>query len=332
MNKTSKPPRKADGFKYYGTKENPYILGAISKDYWRGRKDGKIAPAACYAALSGIEAAELRYQEQTRNGILQAKEEAKSIIASYDNLLEANQAKVDSMKDAGTLVPEPVANSEYRAAWKETFIASLLMTFEIFGLADIGKGMFGQGLVSALIIAVLISLCSALLVKYALNNITETWKRTTKLIVAVAGFIFLCTGLLGFVVLRSETFAGGLMGGNFNFNHIWWGNLLLMIGLTLGVPCVSGALYEDASERLKLSRSSRDLYIEKGELLAGRNVWDVQLRKLEEFDRKLDDITRQEISFRKNRYIRGFHIGGRKNVEAANELRRATGIINAGAN
>lgn len=320
--RTAKPPRRPKSFRYYGTKENPYILWGISKDYWRGRKDGNKAPTACKSALGAVEAAEMRYREETRNGIRQAKEEANAVISFYDDQLEANKVKMETMKSDGTLVPEPVANAEYRAALKDNIIASLLMVFEIIGLAEIGKGMFGQGFIPALIIAFLISLTSALLVKYFLKNIPDTSKKTVKMTLSAAGFIFLVTGLVGFVVLRSETFTGGLTGGNVNFNHIWWGNLLLVIGITLGVPCVAGALYEDASEKLRLSKSSKDLYTEKQNLTVDRNAWDVQLKKLEEFDKQLNGVTDQEISFRKNRYVRGFHIGSRRDPEAVREIQR----------
>jgi hypothetical protein len=328
MRKTATPPRKPESFKYYGTKDNPYILGGLSKDYWRGRKDGKKAPTACESALGAVEAAEMRYREETRNGLRQAQEEAKAVIAFYDDQINANAVKMGAMETARTLVPEPVANAEYRAALKDSVIASLLMVLEIIGLAEIGKGMFGQGFISALIIAFLISLTSALLVKYFLSNTPDVGKKTVKRILSAAGFIFLATGLVGFVILRSETFTGGLTGGSFNFDHIWWGNLLLIIGITLGVPCVAGALYEDASEKLKLSKSSKDLYSERQNLTVSRNAWDVQLKKLEEFDKQLNGITDQEISFRKNRYVRGFHIGSRRNTEAVQEIRRVTATGN----
>jgi len=325
--RTAKTPRNPKGLKFYGTKENPFILWGISKDYWRGRHDGKKAPTACEPALGAVEAAERRYREETRNGIRQAKEEANAVIGFYDDQLEGNKVKMETMQNDGTLVSEPVANAEYRAALRDTIIASLLMACEIVGLAEIGKGMFGQGFLSAVIIAVLISLTTAGLVKYFLSKTSDKRKKMVQITLAVTGGIILITGLIGFVVLRSETFTGGLTGGNVNFDNIWWGNLLLVIGITLGVPCVAGAFYEDASEKLKLSKSSKDLYAEKQNLTVSRNAWDVQLKKLEEFDKQLDGVTDQEISFRKNRYVRGFHIGSRRDPEAIKEIQRvmATG-------
>ena len=106
-----------------------------------------------------------------------------------------------------------------------------------------------------------------------------------------------------------------------DFAQVSFGNILLMVGLTLGVPLICGVLYEDAKEKLTIAKNSLRLYRERSRLIDAENEWKVFFRNLKEFDAGLDAVTERAISFRRNNYIRGFHIGGARNPEALQHLK-----------
>ncbi len=301
---------------YPGQKESTNYAGMFNRDYWRGRRDGKKAPIAWQAALDGVTAEELRYRNETRNNIQQVVGEAKTNLSHIEKLLEDHQQKADALKAENGLLPEAVALSEYWAAKKETFFATFLLICEMTALTYIAKSTFGQGLIPALVVAVLLSALVAFGIKLMLSKVSNEKKSQVKWIVLAIALFLTVLGLIGFVILRAETFKGGLTGGGPNIDQINIGNILLMTGLTLGVPFICGVLYETAQERMNIAGNSLRLYKEKVSLMVLQNEWNVLLRKLEEFDARLDDVINQTIYFRQNKYIRGYHIGGAGNPEA----------------
>lgn len=316
--KVQGPSRKLQSMKAYrGTREGTQYAGFFYRDYWRGRKDGRIAPAAWQSALAIIDADELRHRNEVRNYVQQVTGEAKTHLDHIGKLLDGNQKKMEDLRNERRLLAEGAAETEYRTAMKESLLATVLIICEMLGLTFIAKSTFGQGLLPAMVIAVLLSALVAFGVKLLLSKVSPERKGQIKWIVLLLGLILTAVGLIGFVVLRAETFKSGLMGGDLNLGQISLGNILLMTGLTLGVPLICGVLYESAQERISIAGNSLRLYRERATLMAVGNDWSVTLRKLEEFDARLDPVTNQTIAFRKHKYLRGFHIGGARNPEAA---------------
>lgn len=320
--KTKKLSRKIESIKAHrGDKERLYLLGLFNRDYWRGRKDGKRAPVAFQAALGSIEAEELRHKNEVRNGIGQLMAEARTNLEYIDQLKESNNQKMETLRQENGLLSEGMAECEYKSARREVIFASALIICEITALAIIAKSTFGQGMLPALVIAVLLSSLVAFGVKLLLERISQESKSHIKWIILGSGLILTLIGLFGFVILRKETFDIGLTGGQINLSQISLGNLLLMTGLTLGVPLICGVLYEHALERMKAAGNSLRLYGERRKLSDEYNDLSVELNKLKEFDSRVDAVVEQGIKFRKNKYMRGFHIGGAQNPEALEQLR-----------
>ena len=329
--KPKRPSQDIQSLKsYQGKKEKSHFFGLFHRDYWRGRRDGKRAPSAWQASLGTIQSEELRQKNEVRSGLNQMMGEAKTNLAHIDKLLGANEQKMDALREEDGLLAEGAAESVLSSARMEVVFASLLMICEMTGLAFIAKSTFGQGLIPALVIAVLLSSLVALGVKLLLGRVSPERKNQIKWMVLVLGLILTGVGLVGFVVLRAQTFDSGLMGGNMNFNQVSLGNLLLMTGLTLGVPLICGVLYEDAHEKMNLAKNSLRLYREREEIGSVANDWNVIVSKLEELDAQLDAVTDQVIAFRRSKYIRGFHLGGVKNPEAAQHFKAITAVSACG--
>ena len=322
-----KPSRRAQSIRsYQGKKESSHFLGLFDRDYWRGRKDGRKAPSAWRSALGTIDADELRHRNEVRNSIHQGLGEAKTSLSHIHSLMDSNKEKMDALRDEGGLLAAGAAESEYKGATMESLFASLLILCEMAGLTFIAKSTFGQGLVPALVIAVLLSALVAFGIKLILGKVSTARKNQVKWGALTFGLLLTAVGLIGFVLLRAVTFDSGLMGGQMDFAQVSRGNLLLMTGLTLGVPLICGVLYENAQERMNMARNSLQLYRERDKLRAVANEWSVILNKLEEYDARLDAVTEQCIAFRRNKYIRGFHTGGARNPEAAEYFRQINQI------
>lgn len=317
------PSKKSQSMKTYSARrESTHYVGMFHRDYWRGRRDGKRAPVAWQSALGAVEADELCYRDETRNSVQQMISVAKTNLAHLDKLLGANQQKAEALKAENGLLPEAVAQSEYWTSKKENFFATFLLFCEMTALTYIAKTTFGQGLIPALVVAVLLSALVAFGIKLLLGKVSPEKKSQVKWVVLVIALLLTVLGLVGFVILRAETFKSGLVGGGPDIEQINLGNIFLMIGLTLGVPFICGVLYEAAQERMKTAGNSLRLYKERSQLMELNNKWNVLLHKLEEFDARIDAVTSQTIQLRKNKYIRGYHIGGAKNPEAASHFEK----------
>jgi len=320
--KSKRLSRKIESIKANrGDKESAYLFGLLNRDYWRGRKDGKRAPFAYQAALGGIEAEELRHKNEVRDSVTQLMAEAQTNLEHIHELKEANNKKMEMLREENNLLSEGTADYEYRASKRDVVIASGLILIEIAALALIAKSTFGQGMFSALVIAVLLSSLVAFGVKLFLERISQEKKDLIKWIILGSGLVFILISLWGFVILRKETFVLGLTGGQINFGQISLGNFLLMTGLTLGVPLVCGVMYENALERMKAAGSSCRVYTEHSRLDEEGNDLNVDISKLREFNANLDAIVEQGINFRNNKYVRGFHIGAARNPDAIEHMR-----------
>lgn len=315
--KANSPKKRIKAMKsYQGRREHSHFLGLFNKDYWRGRKDGRKAPTACEAALAGIKSDELKELNEVRNGVNQMKGEARTNIAHIEGLLDQNRQKTEAMEAQGELLPEGIAQSVYNTAVSEILLATVLMLCEIGALAGIAKATFGQGMLAALLVAILLSALVAIGVKLFLIMLPPERRTRVKWGVLGSGVVLLLAGLVGFVILRAQTFTGSLTGAGVDFGQVSLGNLLLMTGITLGVPLICGFFYEDAQQKKHKAGNSLRLYRERDQLKETANEWRVVLQKFEEFDSRLDAVTEQVIASRSNRYIRGFHIGGARNPEA----------------
>lgn len=210
----------------------------------------------------------MHQRNEVRSGFNQMMGEAETNLAHIENLLEASQQQMGAIRAEEGLLAEGAAESVLSSARMEVLFASLLMICKMAGLGNVAKSTFGQGLVPALVIAVLLSSLVALGVKLLLGRVSAERKNQIKWMVLVLGLILTGVGLVGFVVLRAEIFNSALMDGKKNVNQISVGNLLLMTGLTLGVPVICRVLYKDAHEKMNLAKNSLGLYREREELVS----------------------------------------------------------------
>jgi hypothetical protein len=137
----------------------------------------------------------------------------------------------------------------------------------------------------------------------------------------VAGVLLAAIGLIGFVLLRAETFTGSMTGQQMNFHQLSQGNLLLMLGLTLGVPLIVGTLLEDAMARFRRSKDSIKLFRSKADLMREEVELKQILGRMQAFNDQLDGVSNEIIKSRQGRYIRGYARGARFTPEAAQKLK-----------
>lgn len=305
----------------YRSKNDKTILGLYNLDYWRGRKDGKKSPSAGVASVDLIQSEELLDRNETRSAIHQNIGERKSRLTHNEVMQKDNQQQMTALETSGGLISEPAAQSLYSSAWRMIMLSVLLMVVEVCGLFSVAKSTFGNGFMSALAVAFLLSTSIAIAVHLILSKVSPERSNTLRITLIVIGCLLAVTGLIGFVLLRAEAFTGSMTGGQMDFHQIGLGNMLLMGGLTLGVPLLAGSLFDDAIGKLHKSRNSLQLYQEKNRLLKEKGAMECTIQRLEEFDRRLDAICDRIISSRQGRYIRGFHRGANGNPEAGSQLK-----------
>ena len=68
--KLKRPSQNIGSLKtHQGEKEKAHFFGFFHRDYWRGRRDGKRAPAAWQASLETIESGELSRKNEGRSAL-----------------------------------------------------------------------------------------------------------------------------------------------------------------------------------------------------------------------------------------------------------------------
>ena len=319
---TKRPAKKYMTMKVFKSKHDKNFLWLFNHDYWRGRRDGKISPSACGCSLETIRAEEQHTRDEFRNGIHQTLGEGHRCVEHLDEQLKDNQKQQDDLSAREGLMPESMAQSMYAASVRSIIFACFLMLVEFCGLFAIAKTTFGSGFLSALAVSILLSSIIAIGVHLLLGKMSRDTKRKMRIALISTGCLLGVTGLVGFVLLRAVTFSGSISGNALDFEQIMLANKLLMLGLTLGVPMVVGALFEEALENLRMSRNSLILYRDKNQMVGIKAEWVVMNQILGEFDQRLDQVCAQVIKCRQNRYLRGFTRGGAKNPESKTVLKQ----------
>lgn len=319
--KIKRPQQKTLKMKAFVSKHDKMVVGMFNRDYWRGRRDGKRSPAAGPCTLDMIQSEELQTRNEYRSGIYQNIAEGKSALEHMDCLQADNEHQQRILDEHGDLLPEPKANALYAASVKTIFLATILMLIEFGGLFKIAKMAFGSGFLNALAVAILLSAIIAIGVHLLLGKFTSETKRKLRIATILVGSLLGSTGLIGFVLLRAATFSGSITGAELNFDQFELGNMLLMLGLTLGVPMIVGTLFEEAIHNLRTAKCSLELYNQRNNVLEAKGEWLSANQTLEEFDAQLDVICDQVIDTRKGRYLRGFYRSAAKNEQAQPVLR-----------
>ncbi|MBF0560211.1 MAG: hypothetical protein HQL08_15685 [Nitrospirae bacterium] len=293
----------------------------FNTDVRRGSKDGRKAPDAWSFALKAIQAEEMGVRDDSRSIIRQTEAEASANIQYMDNLLKQNKEVQERLWREGSMIPESVAGTQYSTARRDLFFAGILTCLDALGLITILKKIFGGNIL--LIVPLGILLISAVVfgIKSLLEYQNPEKRKTTAKVLVYAGGGLVIVGLIGVALLRSVTFDAALAGdGAMNMGGMSVGNLLFTIGIGLGLPLVLGVWYETESSKIKASGSPLTLYAEERTLLKARTARQAELKRLQEVDDKLDDITLNIISLRQNRYVRGYVRGARKNQNARQHI------------
>lgn len=305
----------------------------LNPDVCRGRKDGKRAPDAASAALQAIDAEETRIKDDARSAVRQTQGEATAKLEHIENLLQQNKRAQEALKGEGRLLAETVAAAQRKAASFELFLAGLLTFLDIAGVLYIAKKIFGGNVLLISPIGVLMTAGVVFGVKTLLDHLKPEKKILVGKAIMYLGVALIVVGLIGLAMLRTVTFDADLTGnGMINLDRMSLGNLLLMLGLGVGLPLILGVFYETESAKKKAAEIVLVLYREERDLLDLQNAWKAYSKKLEEIDGGLDGITANIIKLRQNRYIRGYIKGVRKNSDAKQYIdavlgRSQTGLL-----
>jgi len=289
----------------------------LNPDVCRGRKDGKRAPDAWSAALQAIDAEETRIKDDARSAIRQTQGETQANLEHIENLLLQDREAQETLEREGRMLPETVAAAQYRAAMRDLVIAGLLTILDIAGVLYIAKKVFGGNVLLVSPIGILMTAGVVFGVKTLLEHMQPDRKVLVGKIIMYVGVALIVVGLFGLALLRTVTFDADLAGnGIINTDRMSLGNLLLMLGLGVGLPLILGVFYETESAKVKAARIALVLYDEERRLQNAKNAWTSLSKKLHEIDDRIDDITANIIKLRQNRYVRGYIKGVRKNPEA----------------
>ena len=286
-------------------------------DFKDGSNDAVKSPSIWKERLEGIEQEELLAKDKIRNMLDQNISSARSTLDLFPQLHDQNKAQIDVMAAQGGMLPEVEAkNLKSSARWTRMF-ANFLLVVEVCSLFAVAKTTFGNGLIGPLTLAILFVAIIAVLTGLALGKASDKYKGWIFWTFIAVGMLLAITGMVGFAILRASTFNASLMGGTINYGQVSLGNALLMIGLTLGVPLIIGALHHDASVKKTKADNSMDLYDDRKELQECESAWKRTLGKLEQYEKKVDQITDGIIKDRKSSYRQGFHSGAAGKPEAA---------------
>jgi len=326
MTVTMIPPKPSRELQYFALnqenrkKKRPwYAFG--DPDFRRGRKDARISPSAWRDSLQAIRDDELQTKEEIRNILAQNIRDSQETLHRFPDLREQNRQKTEALAAEGGLMPEAGAFSQMKTANFERAFAIFLLICEIVSLSLVAKSTFGNGILGALTVAILLSSIIAFATRMLLAKISPENKDRLRIGMLVTGCLLGGAGLVGFVILRAQTFAIGLNGGSVDFGQLNTGNMLLMAGITLGVPLIVGVLYDEAVEKRTMALNSLNLYRDRNLIDSRESEWRVALGKLEEYDAHLNDLTERIIGSRQSSYRRGFHRSAAGNPEAAPHMK-----------
>lgn len=290
-------------------------------DYKNGEKDAVVSPSIWSERLAGIEQEELLAKDKISNALEQKISEARQALDLFPALHEQNKQQIADVEARGELLPDVVARNMRSSARGTRIAANILLLIEMAGLYAVAKVTFGNGVLGAFCTAVLFVTIVAFLSKLSLSKASERAKPKLFWGFITVGGLLALTGMVGFAILRATTFNASLMGGKVDFGQLSLGNALLMVGLTLGVPLIIGALHDDATDKHTKANNSMDLYDDRKELQECESAWKRSLGKLEEYEKKVDPITESIIKDRKSSYRQGFHRGSAGKPEAAPYLK-----------
>lgn len=289
----------------------------LNPDTCRGRKDGRKAPDAWSASLEAIEAGETKFKEDARSTVRQTQSEADAHLSHIEELLRQNREAQMQLQKENHLLPESVARAQYALATRDLFFAILLTLVDLIAVIFIARTIFGEHILIVAPIGILLTGGIVFGIKTLLEPLSNEKKMLVKRVVIYTGVSLVLTGLVGLVILRSTTFNVGLLGESaMDAKEVSIGNLLMLLGIGLGVPLIVGVLYEAESEKLRAAKIPLELYTEKTELLKVKAEWTALTQKLQEVDNKLDDVTESVIKLRRNRYIRGYMRGVQRNPDS----------------
>lgn len=289
----------------YKSKRDTTCFGLLDRDYREGKKDGKRAPSAGVVSLNLIQSEEELDRNETRSAVQQNIQEKKTKVVQLQALEQGQERQIEELRSVGALLPEPQALCLMKSGQRMIFFACVLMAIEIAGLYAVAKTIFENGFIQALAIAFLLSSSIAVGVHLLLSKLSDRATKTTRVVFICAGLLLAVTGLIGFVFLRRSTLDAQLT-EEWNLASIGLGNLLLMIGLTLGVPLIAGSLFDDAHRKLLQAKNSIRLYISRAELAKERGSLELIIEAIQVFDSNLDGICEKIVATRKGRYLRGF--------------------------
>ncbi len=294
---------------------------SLNPDTRRGSRDGRKAPDAWSFSLQAIEAEESRAKQEARSTFRQAQHEAKTNLEHIDALLRQNREEQKKLTAEGGILPESVAAAQARSSVRNKFIALTLTFLDAFGVITILRFMFGGHTVFVVPLGILLVAGVVFGIKNLLGHLSPESRAFAAKLLMFSGITLVVTGLVGFALLRSETFNAALIGTDIaNAKQISLGNLLFTLGIVLGVPLVIGVWYETENAKSETADISLRLYVPEKKLLKTKTEWLSLSKRVEELDAGLDGITADIIRLRHGRYVRGYINGVRTDQDAGNYI------------
>jgi hypothetical protein len=286
-------------------------------DYRQGKRDARRSPAIWEDSLSAINQEEVLRRQEISNVLAQTIRDSRDTLDRFPDLYERNRCNTKELRESDELLPEAMTLTILRSGNAEMALSWFLLIVEIVGLSFVAKQSFGIGILGSLTMAFLITTCGALAMNKLLSNVSPGAKQKLKWIMPVAGGCLIALGLLGFVLLREVAFNATLMDGAVDLQQLSVGNLLLMAGITLGVPLMVGILQEDAAEKRKKGMNSLQVYQELKLLKTREAEWNTVYGRLEEYAAQLPELTQSKVQNRQLSYRKGFHRHAGKDPKAA---------------
>lgn len=320
MNETDLMPKK--NLKNIEITTHRKVAGEfLNHDTCRGRKDGRRAPDAYPYSLQAVEAEEMKAKNEARSALQQTAADASSHLEHIDNLIAQNDKDFETLKAQGSMIPESAAAAQHSSASRNGFIALVLTFLDAVGIITILKFIFGGHTLLIVPLGLLLVAAVVFGIKNLLERLSPEKRAFAGKLLVISGCVLVLVGLMGFALLRSQTFNTTISSTDMiDMSQISMGNLLFTIGVGLGLPLVLGVWYESENTKREFAEIPLRFYTQEKQLKKAKAEWLSLLKQVQVLNDGLDDITGDIIRLRSGRYMQGYVSGVMKNKDAGNYI------------
>lgn len=137
----------------------------------------------------------------------------------------------------------------FYAANIQLVLVIILLICQVLGLTLISEITFSEGLIKTLCISALSTMIISVFISKILEKIPPGKLPKLKMLAFYSGVLITAFGLVGLVFVHSNDALIATDKVSMQSGLLFWGNLLLALALTLGVPVLNGVIYEDAMDK-----------------------------------------------------------------------------------